>query len=165
MLLVVGALALLLGILGLVSGKSTDPYEARNGIAMVYATVYDNQGNSESGWGHRLGCWETGQTHSVYCDKWACGAKSIYLSQTGFDAVWREIRVYFSAAENDFVKAKVVYFSPFNEKDIAILELPSETHKAHGADITQFGHRKHRQYGLCAGIPGGFRKTTGFCNV
>ncbi|MFR4007966.1 MAG: hypothetical protein ACLT0Y_00595 [Christensenellales bacterium] len=42
-LLVVGTLALLLGILGLVSGKSTDPYEARNGIAMVYATVYDNQ--------------------------------------------------------------------------------------------------------------------------
>ena len=34
---------------------SEDPYESRNGIVMVYATVYDNEGNSEAGNGNRLG--------------------------------------------------------------------------------------------------------------
>ena len=51
LLLAIGCVGLVLGILGLVGEGGMDPYDARNGIAMVYATVYDNQGNSESGSG------------------------------------------------------------------------------------------------------------------
>lgn len=54
LLLLIGLVGLVFGILGLVGGDGMDPYEARNGIAMVYATVYDNRGNSESD-GARLG--------------------------------------------------------------------------------------------------------------
>ena len=39
------------------------------------------------------------------------------------------IQVYFSAAENDFVQARVVFYSGFNDKDVAILQLPSATDK------------------------------------
>lgn len=128
-LLVVGALALLLGILGLVSGKSTDPYEARNGIAMVYATVYDSQGNSESGWGTGWAVGKPGKPIRYIVTNGHVVQKAYTYPRQDSTQFGGEIRVYFSAAENDFVKAKVVYFSPFNEKDIAILELPSETDK------------------------------------
>lgn len=39
------------------------------------------------------------------------------------------VQVYFSVAENDYVTAEVVYYSPSNEKDIAIIRLPSKTDK------------------------------------
>lgn len=51
LLLAVGLVGIILGIIGFAGGGSKDPYEARNGIAMVYSTVYDSEGNSESGWG------------------------------------------------------------------------------------------------------------------
>ena len=38
-----------------------------------------------------------------------------------------QVQVYFSAAENQFVDVQVVYYSPPNQKDIAILKLPSPT--------------------------------------
>ena len=36
-----------------------------------------------------------------------------------------KVYVYYSAAENDYVQAQVVYYSSPSEKDIAILKLPS----------------------------------------
>jgi len=50
-LMVLGTVSCLFGILGFVGGDGIDPYDARHGIVMVYASVYDNQGNSEAGWG------------------------------------------------------------------------------------------------------------------
>ena len=45
------------------------------------------------------------------------------------------VQIYFSAAENDYVTAEVVYYSPFNEKDIAIIRLPSKTEKREAISI------------------------------
>ena len=48
-LILIGAVSSIFGITGLTKSSSEDPYESRNGIVMVYATVYDNEGNSEAG--------------------------------------------------------------------------------------------------------------------
>src|SRR5699024_7559377 len=45
------------------------------------------------------------------------------------------VQVYFSAAENDYVTAEVVYYSASNEKDIAIIRLPSKTDKREAIPI------------------------------
>ena len=45
------------------------------------------------------------------------------------------VQVYFSAAENDYVTVEVVYYSPSDEKDIAILRLPSPTDKREAVSI------------------------------
>lgn len=50
-LILIGAVSSIFGITGLTKSSSKDPYESRNGIVMVYATVYDNEGNSEAGMG------------------------------------------------------------------------------------------------------------------
>lgn len=50
-LILIGAVSSIFGITGLTKSSSEDPYESRNGIVMVYATVYDNEGNSEAGMG------------------------------------------------------------------------------------------------------------------
>ena len=44
-LILIGAVSSIFGITGLTKSSSEDPYESRNGIVMVYATVYDNEGN------------------------------------------------------------------------------------------------------------------------
>ena len=51
LLLIVSAACIVLGVIGFTSNNGIDPYEARNSIVLVYATVYDTAGNSESGWG------------------------------------------------------------------------------------------------------------------
>ena len=51
LLLVIGLAAGVFGVLGLVGGGGTDPYEARKGIVMVRGTISDTQGNSQYGWG------------------------------------------------------------------------------------------------------------------
>ena len=129
LLLLIGLVGLVFGILGLVGGDGMDPYEARNGIAMVYATVYDNQGNSESGWGTGWAIGKPGKSVQYIVTNGHVVEKAYTYPRYDAAQFGGEIRVYFSAAENDYVQAKVVYFSASSEKDIAILELPSATDK------------------------------------
>ena len=129
LLLLIGLVGLVFGILGLVGGDGMDPYEARNGIAMVYATVYDNQGNSESGWGTGWAIGKPGKPIQYIVTNGHVVNKAYTYPRYDAAQFGGEIRVYFSAAENDYVQAKVVYFSASSEKDIAILELPSATDK------------------------------------
>ena len=65
-----------------------------------------------------------------------------------------EIDVFFSAAENDYVKAKVVYFSPQEEKDIAILQLPSPTDKRTALTLRDSGDIKIGDTAYALGYPG-----------
>ena len=51
LLLVIGLIAGVFGILGLVGGGGMDPYEARNGVVYIYSVAYNDQGQSEAGWG------------------------------------------------------------------------------------------------------------------
>lgn len=71
-LILIGAVSSIFGITGLTKSSSEDPYESRNGIVMVYATVYDNEGNSEAGMGNRLGHRHARTADSVHRDKRAC---------------------------------------------------------------------------------------------
>lgn len=129
LLLIIGVVGLVFGILGFAGGGGMDPYEARNGIAMVYATVYDSQGNSESGWGTGWAIGKSGNPVQYIVTNGHVVEKAYTYPRYDAAQYGGEIRVYFSAAENDYVQAKVVYFSAFNDKDIAILELPSATDK------------------------------------
>ncbi len=129
LLLIIGFVGIVLGILGLASGGGMDPYEVRNGIAMVYSTVYDSQGNSESGWGTGWAIGKSGKPVQYIVTNGHVVEKAYTYPRYDATKFGGEIRVYFSAAENDYVQAKVVYFSASNEKDIAILELPSATDK------------------------------------
>lgn len=128
-LLVVGLVFVVFGVLGLAGGGSMDPYEARNGIVMVYATVYDNQGNSESGWGTGWAIGKPGEPIEYIVTNGHVIEKAYTYPRIDSSLYGGEVSVYFSAAENDFVNPKVVYFSPSSEKDIAILKLPSATDK------------------------------------
>ena len=128
-LLVVGLVFAVFGVLGIAGGGGMDPYEARNGIVMVYATVYDNQGNSESGWGTGWAIGKPGEPIEYIVTNGHVIEKAYTYPRIDSSLYGGEVSVYFSAAENDFVNPKVVYFSPSSEKDIAILKLPSATDK------------------------------------
>ena len=76
LLLVIGLAAGVFGVLGLVGGGGTDPYEARKGIVMVRGTISDTQGNSQ--WlGHRLGHWQAGRAGGVLCHQRSCGGRGL----------------------------------------------------------------------------------------
>ena len=80
LLLVIGLIAGVFGILGLVGGGGTDPYEARNGVVMIGVIAQDSQGNTASGMGTGFAIGNPG-TCRVYCDKRPCGAKGLRISQ------------------------------------------------------------------------------------
>ena len=81
LLLVIGLAAGVFGVLGLVGGGGTDPYEARNGVVMIGVIAQDSQGNTASGMGDGVCNRQPRGTCRVYCDKRPCGAKGLRISQ------------------------------------------------------------------------------------
>ena len=129
-LLAVGAVFVILGILGAAGGGGTDPYEARNSVVMVYSYLQLTDGQSAGAMGTGFAIGKPGEaveyivTNGHVVDYGYIGPKA-YAGQVYSAGV----QVYFSAAENQYVSAEVVYYSPSNEKDIAIIKLPSKTDK------------------------------------
>lgn len=129
-LLAVGAAFIILGILGAAGGGGTDPYEARNSVVMVYSYLQLTDGQSAGAMGTGFAIGKPGEaveyivTNGHVVDYGYIGPKA-YAGQVYSAGV----QVYFSAAENQYVSAEVVYYSPSNEKDIAIIKLPSKTDK------------------------------------
>lgn len=129
-LLAVGAVFIILGILGAAGGGGTDPYEARNSVVMVYSYLQLTDGQSAGAMGTGFAIGKPGEaveyivTNGHVVDYGYIGPKA-YAGQVYSAGV----QVYFSAAENQYVSAEVVYYSPSNEKDIAIIKLPSKTDK------------------------------------
>ena len=129
-LLAVGAVLIILGILGAAGGGGTDPYEARNSVVMVYSYLQLTDGQSAGAMGTGFAIGKPGEaveyivTNGHVVDYGYIGPKA-YAGQVYSAGV----QVYFSAAENQYVSAEVVYYSPSNEKDIAIIKLPSKTDK------------------------------------
>ena len=113
--------------MGLVGGGGTDPYEARNGVVMIGVIAQDSQGNTASGMGTGFAIGNPGEpveyivTNGHVVQKAYDIPELIRLSPKGSSV--------YSAAENDYVQAQVVYYSSPSEKDIAILKLPSPTDK------------------------------------
>jgi len=130
LLLVVGMIFSVFGVLGLASGGGMDPYEARNSVVMVYSYLQLTDGQSAGAMGTGFAIGKTGEpveyivTNGHVVELGYMGPK-VYQGQTASAGV----QVYFSAAENDYVAAEVVYYSPSDEKDIAIIRLPSKTDK------------------------------------
>ena len=129
-LLAVGAVFIILGILGAAGGGGTDPYEARNSVVMVYSYLQLTDGQSAGAMGTGFAIGKPGEaveyivTNGHVVDYGYVGPKA-YAGQVYSAGV----QVYFSAAENQYVSAEVVYYSPSNDKDIAIIKLPSKTDK------------------------------------
>ena len=117
-------------ILGLVSshGKSLDG--VKNGIVWVLEKVYDTSGQlltAASGTGWAIG--KPGQPVEYIVTNGHVIQYAYQYPKEQPDKYAGTISVYFSAAENDAVQPQVVYYSPPEEKDIAILKLPTPTTK------------------------------------
>ena len=129
-LLAAAAILIILGLLGLGGGGSKDPYEARNSVVMVYSYLQLTDGQSAGAMGTGFAIGKAGEeveyivTNGHVVDYGYVGPKA-YAGQVYSAGV----QVYFSAAENQYVSAEVVYYSPSNDKDIAIIKLPSKTDK------------------------------------
>lgn len=130
LLLLAAAILIILGLLGLGGRGSKDPYEARNSVVMVYSYLQLTDGQSAGAMGTGFAIGKAGEeveyivTNGHVVDYGYVGPKA-YAGQVYSAGV----QVYFSAAENQYVSAEVVYYSPSNDKDIAIIKLPSKTDK------------------------------------
>ncbi len=121
---------LVFGVLGLAGGGGIDPYEARNSVVMVYSYLQLTDGQSAGAMGTGFAIGKPGEpveyivTNGHVVEYGYMGPKTYQgeVSSAG-------VQVYFSAAENDYVTAEVVYYSSFDDKDIAIIKLPSPTDK------------------------------------
>lgn len=128
LLLVIGLAAGVFGVLGLVGGGGMDPYEARNGVVMIGTIAQDSQGNTASGMGTGFAIGNPGEPVEYIVTNGHVVQKAYEYPRID-PSISGEVYVYYSAAENDYVQAQVVYYSSPSEKDIAILKLPSPTDK------------------------------------
>ena len=128
LLLVIGLIAGVFGILGLVGGGGMDPYEARNGVVMIGTMAQDSQGNTASGMGTGFAIGNPGEPVEYIVTNGHVVQKAYEYPRID-PSISGKVYVYYSAAENDYVQAQVVYYSSPSEKDIAILKLPSPTDK------------------------------------
>lgn len=155
LLLVIGLIAGVFGILGLVGGGGTDPYEARKSVVMVYSYLQLTDGQSAGAMGTGFAIGKPGEpveyivTNGHVVEYGYMGPK-VYAEQVSSAGV----QVYFSAAENDFVAGQVVYYSGFNEKDIAIIKLPSATDKRTALRLRSSSDVKVGETVYALGYPG-----------
>ncbi|HIR68015.1 MAG TPA: trypsin-like peptidase domain-containing protein [Candidatus Pelethousia gallinarum] len=128
LLLILGLIALVLGVLGLLGGGAMQPYDARNSVVLVAATVADDQGNTSMGWGTGWAIGKPGKPVEYIVTNGHV-VEQAYTYPQLYTNVQGQLQVVFNAAENDFVIPEVVYYSAPQEKDIAILRLPTPTEK------------------------------------
>ena len=156
-LLVVGLVGAVFGIFGLVGGGSIEPYEARQGVVLVYAiaTVYNEDGSVEQTGGTGTG-WAVGKPGEPvqYIVTNGHVVEAAYTYPRMYSNVEGSVQVYYSAAENDFAQAEVVYYSPQTEKDIAILKLPTPTDKRVPLRLRESDSVKMSETAYALGYPG-----------
>ena len=128
LLCVVAIGGLVFGILSMSVKSTRTPAETRNSIVWVYEYAEDSMGNNiaASGTGWAIGK----QGEEVrYIVTNGHVVQEAYAYPKADPSIYGEIRVYFSAAEADYVIPEVVFYSAPEDKDIAILKLPSSTDK------------------------------------
>lgn len=107
-ILLVALVGIVLGALGIAGGGSIEPYEARNGIVLVYAvaTAYYEDGSVEQAGGTGTG-WAVGTPGEPvqYIVTNGHVVEAAYTYPRTYSNVTGTIQVYYSAAENDFVQA------------------------------------------------------------
>lgn len=127
-LIIVGLAGLVFGIIGFTGGSSGEPYDAREGVVMVYSRVWDSSGNPYAMLGTGFAIGKPGKPVEYIVTNGHV-VEYGYALPREYEGYSGEVDVYFSNAEHDYVTAQVVYYSPSEEKDIAILKLPSPTDK------------------------------------
>ena len=154
LLLVIGLAAGVFGVLGLVGGGGTDPYEARKGIVMVRGTISDTQGNSQYGWGTGWAIGKPGEPVEYFVTNGHVVAEAYEYPKLYPGQIFGEVQVFYSEAENDYVQAQVVYYSPGTEKDIAIVKIPSPTDKRGALTLLDPDTAKMGMTAYALGFPG-----------
>ena len=156
-LFLVGLVSVIFGIFGLVGGGSIEPYEARQGVVLVYATatVYNEDGSVEQTGGTGTG-WAIGKPGEPvqYIVTNGHVVEAAYTYPRMYSNVTGTVQVYYSAAENDFAQVEVVYYSPQTEKDIAILKLPTPTNKRIPLTLLESDSVKMSETAYALGYPG-----------
>ena len=156
-LLVVGLTCVVFGVFGIVGGGNIEPYEARQGIVLVYAiaNVYNEDGTVEQAGGTGTG-WAIGKPGEPvqYIVTNGHVVEAAYTYPRMYNNVTGTIQVYYSAAENDFAQVEVVYYSPQTEKDIAILKLPTPTNKRVPLTLRESDSVKMSETAYALGYPG-----------
>lgn len=154
LLLVIGLIAGVFGILGLVGGRGMSPYEARQGVVMVRGIIYDTEGNSQWGWGTGWAIGKPGKPVEYIVTNGHVVADAYEYPQQYPNEIFGSVEVYYSAAENDFAQAEIVYYSPQTQKDIAILRLPSPTEKRIALSLRESDSVKPGDTAYALGYPG-----------
>lgn len=119
-------------VLTLNRDKGMSPSDARSGVAYVRESLYQQGQLIAVGSGS---CWAVGKSGQPVQYLVTNGHVVEYTNIVTMDQEARaagyqtEVRVYFSQAENDYVEAQVIFYSGPEEKDIAILKLPTATDK------------------------------------
>ena len=156
-LLAVGLVSAVFGVFGLVGGGNIEPYEARQGVVLVYAiaNIYNEDGTVDMAGGTGTG-WAVGKPGEPvqYIVTNGHVVEAAYTYPNTYSNVTGSIQVYYSAAENDFAQVEVVYYSPQTEKDIAILKLPTPTTKRVPLTLRESDSVKMSETVYALGYPG-----------
>lgn len=154
LLLVIGLAAGVFGVLGLVGGSKMSPYEARQGVVMVRGIIYDTEGNSQWGWGTGWAVGKPGEPVEYIVTNGHVVADAYEYPLQYPNEIFGSVEVYYSAAENDFAQAEIVYYSPQTQKDIAILKLPSPTEKRVALSLRESDSVEPGDTAYALGYPG-----------
>lgn len=130
------------------------PYEARQGVVMVRGIIYDTEGNSQWGWGTGWAIGKPGEPVEYIVTNGHVVADAYEYPQQYPNEIFGSVEVYYSAAENDFAQAEIVYYSPQTQKDIAILRLPSPTEKRIALSLRESDSVKPGDTAYALGYPG-----------
>lgn len=149
-LLIAGVISTILGFMG---GHDMEPYEAREGIVMVYATVQDSKGNGAAGRGTGWAVGKPGKPVQYIVTNGHV-VEEAYTFPKQNSAFTGNILVYFSKAENDYVEGQVVYYSAPEEKDLAVIKLPSATNKRTALTLRNSNSVKMGETAYALGYPG-----------
>ena len=149
------------GIMSMGVSSTRTPAETRSSVVWVYEYAEDSMGNNlmASGTGWAIG--KPGEdVRYIVTNGHVVNEAYNYPKQD--PSIYGEIRVYFSAAEADYVIPEVVYFSPADDKDIAILRLPSATDKREPMIIRPSADVQVGETAYALGYPGISQQRTSY---
>ncbi len=134
-----------LGIVGALNAQGHKPIDSKYGIAWVYCEWSDGE-NTYGGSGTGFAVGKPGEPVEYFVTNGHVVA--------GVYTYGGSIKLYFDAAENDFVYPNLVYYSPQEEKDIAIFRLPSPTTKREALIIRESDSVEQGEDAYAIGYPG-----------
>lgn len=162
-LFVVFALCAVFIFMRISKNAGTSPSNAREGVVLIESYPVDKQGNllideNEKIYGISSG---TGWVVGTPGQPAQYVVTNAHVIQAAYELPKADpyqytaiVNVIYSAAENDFAAAQVVYYSPPHEKDLAIIKLPSPTSKRTGLALNNSDNVTVGEAVYALGYPG-----------